>query len=142
MKLHFLTSRPILQITDFDIEKKKLIEDFAIIDKRGVQWFVPAGYITDGASIPSDLEFLIGDPFEGVTTAGSLVHDYYCDTKERSQKDTHRIFREIVEFDMKRNSSYGWFKLPWKNKLWQYTRVKLMWISIRIYNKMKKPSWK
>lgn len=142
MKLHYLTGRPKLQITDEDLNKKRLLEDFAVIDKRGVQWFVPAGYITDGASIPDALEPIMGDPFEGVTTAASLVHDYYCDTKERSQKDTHRIFREIVEYDMQHNLSYGWFRFPWKNKIWQYSRAKLMWIAIRGYNRIKNSSWK
>lgn len=142
LKLTYLTKRPVLQLLDYDISKKKLINDFAVIDKRGVQWFVPEGYITDGASIPDSLEPLIGDPFSGVTTSATVIHDYYCEVKTRSQKDTHRIFRELIEYDMRYNPEYGWFKWPWKNKLWQYSRAKLMWASVRAWNRLKNPKWK
>ena len=142
LKIHFLTGRPIFRSLDWDINKKELQADFAVIDKRGVQWFVPKGYITDGASIPDALEPLIGDPFAGVTTTGSLVHDKYCDTKEKSQKDTHRIFRELVDFEIKHNPDYGFFRWPWKNKTWHFARSRLMWAAVRVFNRLKHKDWK
>ena len=113
---------------------------FGCVDKRGVEWEVPVNFKTDGASIPASLQPIIGDPFEGVTEPAAVIHDYYCVTKERSQKDTHRIFRELVLHEMKR--TYKWISWPWKSKNWQYTRAWLMWGAVRAYNRIRHPKWK
>lgn len=144
-KLKYLTKPPASRATDHDINKKVLLESFTIIDKRGRRWHVPEGTISDGKSVPPALTPVIGDPFEGVTEAASWVHDYYCVTKSRSQKDTHRIFRELVYNEMRKNNEYGWVRWPWNmhnSKLWQYQRCKLMWAAVRGWNKIKHRDWK
>lgn len=137
----YLNGTPKSQLLEHDNTKKILLEDFTVIDIHGKKWTAPKGYISDGTSVPPSLEPLIGDPFAGVTETGAWIHDYYCDTKERSQKDTHRVFRELVEFEMGRNPEYKWFTWPWKSKAWQIIRSKLMWSAVRIWNKFKSPKW-
>lgn len=146
-----------------DSNTKFLTRDFTVVDKRNKEWNVPAGYISDGKSVPEALEPIIGDPFEGVTEPASFVHDFECEyarfyldkkpkkenyinynilkaekmrgRKINSQKDTHRIFRELVEFEMARNEEYSWgITWPHNWKGWQFTRSKLMWLGVRIWN--------
>lgn len=63
-----------------DGSKKILLEDFVVHNvDRGNIWRVPAGYISDGKSVPPALEPFIGDPFEGVTEEGAWVHDFECE---------------------------------------------------------------
>lgn len=102
-----------------------LEDNFEIIDKRNIKWVAPKGMITDGASIPKWLRPVIGDPFKGKTLEAAVIHDAYCVTKLRSQKDTHRIFRELC-----RDNGVS------------YLRAWIMWSAIRIYNKIKNPKWK
>lgn len=108
----------------------KLNESFSFIDKRGVKWTAPAKYISDGATfkwtkyIPG-----IGHPFDGDYIESAVIHDAAIDKYEknnkRSQKDVHRAFREALEVD-----KVNWFK---RN---------LMWLTVRIYNRFKRPDWK
>lgn len=124
-----------------DNKHKYLLKDFIVLDKRGVEWKAPEDMKTDGKSVPDFLEPIIGDPFEGVTMEAAVIHDRYCVKKVRSQKDTHRIFREIVLHEMEH--TYKWFTiLPWKNKAWQYQRAWLMWLGVRAFNRIKHPDWK
>lgn len=74
--------RPLFQLED----------DFRFIDPNGLQWKAPAGTQVDGASIPQIFWSLIGGPFEGSYINASVIHDYYCQTKERTAHDTHRNF--------------------------------------------------
>jgi|DEB0MinimDraft_10_1074344.scaffolds.fasta_scaffold34804_4 hypothetical protein len=144
-KIKYLTGTPVLRAKKGDVNTLVLQEGFTVIDKRGRRWHVPAGFETDGASIPSFLTPIIGDPFNGVTLPAAIIHDYYCVHKTRSQKDTHRIFRELIYHEMKRNKKYGWIRYPWNmhnGKLWQYQRCKLMWAAVRSYNRVKNPNWK
>lgn len=144
-RLEFLTVRPHSKALEDNFNKRELLSDFSVRDEHGSIWFVPAGAISDGKSVPKSIRFLIGDPFEGVTETAAWVHDYYCVTKMRSQKDTHRIFRELVLYDMERNSDYGWIRYPWNLqniKAWQYPRAWLMWSAVVAWNKLKHPEWK
>lgn len=114
--------------------KKAMFLAFSCLDTRGVTWHVPKDSETDGKSVPEWLEILIGDPFEGVTEVAAVVHDRYCVTKERSQKDTHRIFRELVLQEMRK-------KYPLWQKPWQYSRAHMMWLAVRAWNYTKHPEW-
>ena len=71
--------KPLLRQLSNDVNRKTLDEDFYVVDSRGVQFFVPKGYVTDGASIPDALEIFIGDPFAGVTETAALIHDFECE---------------------------------------------------------------
>lgn len=75
------------------------LNEWTFTCSKGLVWTVPTGYSSDGGSIPKWAQGFIGEPLEGDTLRAVLVHDVYCDSKERSQKDTHRVFREIMKID-------------------------------------------
>ena len=52
---------------------------------------MPDGYKTDGASVPAAL-WALYPPFTGNYRSAAVIHDYYCDTKQRSWQDTHKVF--------------------------------------------------
>ncbi len=70
----------------------QLSSEFNFLDPNGLMWGVPAGEKVDGASIPSAFWSFIGGPFSGKYINASVIHDYYCDVKTRTQHDTHRNF--------------------------------------------------
>ena len=74
----------------------KLVQAFGFIDPRGVHWDAPAGYITNGASIPQSLWVVVGGPFDGPYRDAAFLHDYYCEAKIRSSDDTHRMYYEAA----------------------------------------------
>jgi hypothetical protein len=62
-----------------------------LISTPGLEWNVPNGYKTDGASVPAAL-WALYPPFTGSYRSAAVIHDYYCDNKERSWQDTHKVF--------------------------------------------------
>ena len=69
----------------------KLLVDFWFEDASKAKWTVPAGHIGDGASIPQYLWTFAG-PYEGDYVYAAVIHDYYCETRERPADDTHLTF--------------------------------------------------
>lgn len=140
--ISYPNGKPASQQLETDVNREVLNQDFIVKVKGEQAWTVPKGYISDGGSIPEALEPIIGDPWQGVTRTAVWVHDYYCDTKERSQKATHKIFYELIKFEMARNNEYGWlWRWPWNNKVWQYSRAWLMYQAVVFHNKRKNPDW-
>lgn len=74
-----------------DGRNMKLEKPFGYVDPHGRQWNVPAGTTTDGASVPKFFWALF-PPFTGKYRAAAVIHDYYCQTKTRSWKETHEVF--------------------------------------------------
>ncbi len=74
-----------------DGRKVTLIEPYAYVDPTGLEWDVPAGAETDGASVPSAF-WALYPPFTGNYRSAAVIHDYFCDTKKRSWQDTHKAF--------------------------------------------------
>ena len=74
-----------------DGRKVTLKEPYSFIDPAGQEWNVPDGYNTDGASVPTAL-WALYPPFTGNYRSAAVIHDYYCDSKERSWQDTHKVF--------------------------------------------------
>jgi uncharacterized protein DUF1353 len=72
--------------------KFKLASEFRFADPNGLLWSVPPTTEVDGASIPQAFWSFIGGPFEGDYIKASVIHDYYCDEKTRTEHDTHRNF--------------------------------------------------
>ena len=107
-----------------DNEHFLLTKSFEIIDSRNVKWVAPQGFKTDGASIPKWLRPVIGDPFKGKTLEAAIIHDSGCQYQTQSQKDTHRIFRELCED----NGVPFW-------------RAWVMWLAVRGYCRVKYPKW-
>jgi hypothetical protein len=74
-----------------DGRKMRLEKPFGYIDPKGVHWDVPAGAVTDGASIPRVL-WLSYPPFTGQYRSAAVIHDYFCDQKSKSWRETHEVF--------------------------------------------------
>ena len=74
-----------------DGRKVTLLEPYGYVDPAGKEWNVPDGYKTDGASVPSAL-WALYPPFTGNYRSAAVIHDYYCETKERNWQDTHMVF--------------------------------------------------
>lgn len=72
--------------------KFKLTSRFRFKDPNSLLWTVPRNTEVDGASIPQAFWSFIGGPFEGAYINASVIHDHYCDTKSRTDHDTHRNF--------------------------------------------------
>lgn len=72
--------------------KFKLESEFRFIDPNGLLWSVPSEKEVDGASIPQAFWSFIGGPFDGSYIKASVIHDYYCEEKTRTEHDTHRNF--------------------------------------------------
>ena len=112
--------------TRIDDDHIRLDKDFSIIDNRGRQWTAKAGYVSDGATlkmfkgVPG-----IGHPLDGDYLEASIIHDFYCDNQERTQKETHRVFRECLEADKVKG-----------------IKAYLMWFAVRVYNRIKNGDWK
>ena len=74
----------------------RLLAPFGYIDPRGTHWDVPAGYITNGASVPWGLWNIVGGPFDGPYREAAVIHDFYCDKKDRPWEDVHKMFYEAA----------------------------------------------
>jgi Protein of unknown function (DUF1353) len=79
---------------DDNFRDMKLLNSFGFVDPRGVSWDVPAGYVTNGASVPWGLWNIVGGPFDGPYRDAAVLHDYYTDFKVRTWEDTHRMYYE------------------------------------------------
>lgn len=77
---------------DWRDSRMRLTAPFAFIDADGMEWFVPAGALTDGASIPRWLWAIVGGPYEGAYREAAVVHDRYCCTRDEPWWKVHRMF--------------------------------------------------
>ncbi len=84
----------LLEAKKADDRSVQLIEPFGYKDSKGVDWSVPAGFVSDGASIPWELWTFIGGPFDGAYRDAAIIHDYYCDKRDRKWEDVHALFLE------------------------------------------------
>lgn len=73
----------------------KLLEPLEFVDPKGVVWAVPAGAVTDGASIPR-VFWTYAAPFEGPQRDAAVIHDHFCDIRTRPWRDTHRVFYDAM----------------------------------------------
>jgi hypothetical protein len=74
-----------------DGRKVTLLQPYSFIDPAGKEWDVPTGYQTDGASVPAAL-WALYPPFTGNYRQAAVIHDFYCDSKQRTWQDTHKVF--------------------------------------------------
>jgi Protein of unknown function (DUF1353) len=82
-----------------DGRNMRVVTNVGYIDDRMRKWEVPAGSITDGASIPRPLWSIIGSPFTGKYLRASVLHDRFVATKFRSWADTHEMFYNVMIAD-------------------------------------------
>lgn len=85
-------------VVSFDPEGRvvTLIQPYGYIGPDGVKWDVPAGARVDGASIPRPFWPIIGGPFEGKYRNASVIHDWYCDRRNRPWRRVHRAFYDAM----------------------------------------------
>ena len=74
----------------------QLKQPFAYVDPFTMRWDVPSGWKVDGASIPKPLWSIVDSPFVGKYRKASIIHDYYCDTRERPWGAVHRVFYDAM----------------------------------------------
>ena len=84
----------------------------AWVDRRMVE--VPAGFETDGASIPAPFWALISHPLAPSSLRAALLHDFECSTKRRDSRTVHNTFHAALRAD-------GCARL----------RAWLMWLAVR-----------
>lgn len=74
----------------------KILKPLTYVAEIGERWHVEPGVIVDGASIPRAFWSLIGGPFEGKYRNASIIHDRFCDLRNRSWDATHRMFHDAM----------------------------------------------
>lgn len=80
----------------------EVVSDFSYVDPLGVRWSVPKGTKTDGASVPR-WAWSVFPPFAGKHLKAAVVHDYYCQVKNKPWQAVHRVF-----YDALRTAGVGW----------------------------------
>jgi hypothetical protein len=56
---------------------------------------LPAGLVTDGASVPR-VFWVMYPPWTGNYRKVAIIHDHYCNTKSHTWQETHNIFYEAM----------------------------------------------
>jgi len=116
---------PVEIISDPNDEKYVTTDsDLMFIDHKGMEWFVPRGYKTDGKSVPKIFWQIAGTPYAPDTLPAAIIHDWYCDKKVRSHKRTHQVWcemlRHLPKVGMIRRKylclAVKWFGPKWDNK--------------------------
>jgi hypothetical protein len=87
---------------DDDGRSARLLREITFYSPEGSEWFVSVDAWLDGASIPRAFWTIIGAPFEGKYRAASIVHDHFCITRDRSWRETHRMFHDAMRCDAMR----------------------------------------
>lgn len=80
----------------YAVEMVQLLKSFSYRDSNGVEWEVPKGFLSDGASIPVELWIVVGGPYSGPYRDAAVIHDYFCYTKKRKWEDAHNVFLEAA----------------------------------------------
>ena len=75
---------------------QRVVSQIRYVDRNARVWTVPAGTITDGASIPSVAQPIVGRPFDSQLVRAAAVHDYYCETRNRDWMSTHDVFYDVL----------------------------------------------
>lgn len=65
---------------------------FGYVDPLGVHWDVPAGYLTDGASIPLAFKPLVGGSWDQRYLRAAVLHDFYIRRLTADPESVHRLF--------------------------------------------------
>jgi hypothetical protein len=112
-------------------DMRELAKPFGYIDPQGTHWDVPAGFVTDGASIPLFFQPLIGGPWTENYVKAAVVHDFYIRRSAVKAQDVHKMFFSALlagGTDPERAKQMGWavlrFGPHWKQAdLAEYERA-------------------
>lgn len=88
------TPYPVL--TPLPDDKWKLLEDWHCAYDDGL-YTVPAGFITDGASIPRFLWFIYGSPMDYPYSLSALLHDYLYVLFATYDKNPNSKLRKLAD---------------------------------------------
>lgn len=124
------TGRVVAEFLD-DGRKVRLLENYTYVDPAGVVWKVPKGTVVDGASIPKPFWSVIGGPFEGKYRNASVIHDFYCATKDRDWKSVHRMFYDaMLESSVERiRANVMYYAVYYFGPRWETTLVRTVSLS-------------
>lgn len=90
-----LDSRLIDDLANDGRGSHKLLAPLIFIDKEGIEYVVPTGYITDFASVPRvPIAFLLDG---GTAHRPSTLHDYLITSHLVSRERADELFREAME---------------------------------------------
>jgi len=92
-------SGPVETRWNCDGRTERVMKDLVYTDADGVEWIAPAGSVVDGASIPRFAWWIVGSPFVGKYRRASVIHDVYCESKERPWRNVHQVFYEMMAAD-------------------------------------------
>lgn len=89
----------------------------AIIDGR--RYTVPAGFLTDGASIPPLMWPVVGHPYSPSSLRAAILHDWMCRNPSAHTLPSPRVHR--VFYDALRADRCAWL------------RARAMWLAVRLF---------
>jgi hypothetical protein len=72
--------------------RMKILNEYSFVDSAGGRWVVPAGYVSDGASIPKLAWSIVGDPWGADYRNAAVIHDAACENKNRPWESVHLTF--------------------------------------------------
>lgn len=75
---------------------KRLKAPFGYIDADGIHWDVPAGALTDGASIPLFFQLFIGGPWTDSYLRAAVLHDFYIRRATANASAVHKLFHNAL----------------------------------------------
>lgn len=75
---------------------RELAAPFGFIDPDGVHWDVPAGYRTDGASIPPFFRPVVGGPWTDAYVKAAVLHDFYIRRRTSNARAVHQLFFDAL----------------------------------------------
>ena len=86
---------------------------------------IPAGWITDGASIPKAFRWFAGHPFDENLQLGFIWHDMFYATHYETRAFADALYKACLVYEgvgiFKRNAHYlalrGWGDSAWKDEL-------------------------
>lgn len=65
-----------------------------VATRHGVTWTVPAGFVTDGASVPAIFWPVVSNPYAPSSLRPAILHDWMCRTRTFSSTFAVDVFHE------------------------------------------------
>ncbi len=104
---------------------RELSAPFSYIDREGVHWDVPAGYQTDGATIPMFFHPVIGGPWTESYVKAAVVHDFYIRRSTVDADAVHKMFYQalLAAGNSQRRAQDMYIAVKNFGPQWKYTDV-------------------
>lgn len=129
-----VTTTP-LHVEPVDAANWRLLLDLSVTGSHGDSWTIPAGFITDFASVPRALTPYV--PRYGIYTIAAIVHDYLCRIASGeipSQRDwrggSDAEFHALPKYVTRRDAD-GIFRAVLRDLETSFPRRWCMWSAVR-----------